>query len=173
MREIAELYGCEKSFDAVQEFRQSRGLEAITAMCFKAARISTVLIDGGLELDKKFDNSWLEKFVPFVGIILRVERLAERILDEVKCFYSAYLVPGFLTLHPEVGDYFCTRNSINYSCSVAKGHLITKFLMLNIIFGYTGVHLNPFLCPLFFTGDPTFLRAKFKHMPHKNSKAAV
>lgn len=68
---------------AVEEFRRSSGLEAITARCFKASGISTVLIDDGFELDKKHDINWHQKFVPSVGRILRIERLAEKILDEV------------------------------------------------------------------------------------------
>lgn len=82
LKEIAGLYGCEKSLDAVDEFRRSRGLEAITGLCFKAARISTVLIDDGLKLDKKYEISWHQNFIPCVGRILRVEDLAEKILDE-------------------------------------------------------------------------------------------
>lgn len=92
MKEIAELYGCEKSLDAVQEFRRSHGLEAITEMCFKAARISTVLIDDGLKLDKRHEISWHQNFIPCVGRILRVEDLAEKILDEVRYFFFFLLV---------------------------------------------------------------------------------
>lgn len=90
MKEIAELYGCEKSLDAVQEFRRSHGLEAITEMCFKAARISTVLIDDGLKLDKRHEISWHQNFIPCVGRILRVEDLAEKILAEVRYFFFSF-----------------------------------------------------------------------------------
>lgn len=69
--------------DAVEQFRHSSGLEVITETCFKAARISTVLIDDGFELDKTNDIKWHHKFVPSVGRLLRIERLAEKILDEV------------------------------------------------------------------------------------------
>lgn len=63
----------------------------MTSKCFGAARISAVLIDDGLELDKMHDVEWHKKFVPFVGRILRIERVAEKILDEVRylnCIYS-------------------------------------------------------------------------------------
>ncbi|KAJ8753951.1 hypothetical protein K2173_001849 [Erythroxylum novogranatense] len=82
LREIAELYGCENSLRAVEEYRRSNGLEAIASKCFKAGRISAVLIDDGLKLDKKHEVEWHKSFAPFVGRILRIERLAEEILDK-------------------------------------------------------------------------------------------
>ncbi|KAA3466345.1 Glutamate-ammonia ligase [Gossypium australe] len=81
LRDIAELYGTESSLDAVEQYRRSSGLQAISSKCFKAAGISAILIDDGLKLDKKHDIRWHKNFVPFVGRILRIERLAEEILD--------------------------------------------------------------------------------------------
>ncbi|KAK6126238.1 hypothetical protein DH2020_040010 [Rehmannia glutinosa] len=52
LREIAELYGSDLSMDAVQEYRSSSGVDSITNKCLKAARISAIFIDDGLELDK-------------------------------------------------------------------------------------------------------------------------
>ncbi|KAL0333405.1 UNVERIFIED_CONTAM: protein fluG [Sesamum angustifolium] len=83
LKEIAELYGSKSSLDAVQEYRFRSGLESVTAKCLEAARISAVLIDDGLELDKKHEIEWHKRFVPFVGRILRIERVAEKILDEM------------------------------------------------------------------------------------------
>lgn len=85
MREIAELYGSQCSLQSVEEYRRVSGLQSICSTCFKAAKISTILIDDGLELDKKHDLKWHESFAPFVGRILRIERVAEKILDEVRC----------------------------------------------------------------------------------------
>ncbi|KZV15221.1 protein fluG [Dorcoceras hygrometricum] len=82
LKEIAELYGLEISLGAVQEFRANSGVESITLKCLKAAGISTILIDDGLELDKKHDIEWHKAFVTYVGRILRIERVAEHILDE-------------------------------------------------------------------------------------------
>lgn len=87
MREISELYGSNSSFDAVQEYRSRCGVELVTTKCFKAARISVVLIDDGLELDKMYSIEWHKKFVPFVGRIVRIEREAEKILDEVRILF--------------------------------------------------------------------------------------
>ncbi|CAA0829710.1 Unknown protein [Striga hermonthica] len=82
LREIAELYGSDLSLDAVQEYRSRSGVESVTERCLKAARINAIFIDDGLELDKKLELEWHKKFVPFVGRILRIERVAEKILDE-------------------------------------------------------------------------------------------
>ncbi|CAI0469345.1 unnamed protein product [Linum tenue] len=81
LREIAELYGCENSLKAVEEHRRSLGLESIASACFKAAGISVVLIDDGLKLHKKHEIDWHKSYFPYVGRILRVERLAEEILE--------------------------------------------------------------------------------------------
>ena len=94
LKDIAELYGCENSLQAIEEFRRVNGLESISSTCFKAAKISAILIDDGIKFDKQHDIEWLKAFVPFIGRILRVEHLAETILDEVRyfeglsCFYS-------------------------------------------------------------------------------------
>ena len=84
LREVAELYGCEKSLESVEEHRRVAGLEAISSRCFEAARISAVLIDDGLNLDKMHGIDWHKSFVPTVGRILRIESLAEQILSEVR-----------------------------------------------------------------------------------------
>ncbi|XP_062001966.1 protein fluG-like [Rosa rugosa] len=82
LKEVAELYGCEKSLDAVEEHRRVAGLEAISSRCFEAARISALLFDDGLRLDKMHDIDWHKSFAPLVGRILRIESLAEQILSE-------------------------------------------------------------------------------------------
>ncbi|KAK6152355.1 hypothetical protein DH2020_014990 [Rehmannia glutinosa] len=95
LREIAELYGSDLSLDAVQEYRSSSGVDSITKKCLKAARISAILIDDGLELDKKYEIEWHKGFVPFVGRILRIERVAEKILDEVSPDGTAWTLDSF------------------------------------------------------------------------------
>ncbi|XP_010556518.1 PREDICTED: protein fluG isoform X2 [Tarenaya hassleriana] len=82
LREIAELYGTEASLEAVEEYRRRSGLDSIASMCFKEAGFSALLIDDGLKLDKKNHIDWHRSFVPFVGRVLRIESLAEEILDE-------------------------------------------------------------------------------------------
>nr|XP_043629896.1 protein fluG [Erigeron canadensis] len=82
LRDVAELYGSESTLQGVQEYRGSSGIKTISKVCFKAAGISTVLIDDGFILDKMLSIEKHRDFVPFVGRILRIERLAEEILDE-------------------------------------------------------------------------------------------
>nr|GEV68487.1 protein FluG [Tanacetum cinerariifolium] len=82
LRDIAELYGSELSLEGVQEYRKSAGIETISIMSFKAAGISALLIDDGLKLDKMLATAKHGDFVPFVGRILRIESLAEEIIDQ-------------------------------------------------------------------------------------------
>ncbi|XP_027363467.1 protein fluG [Abrus precatorius] len=82
LRDIAELYGAKLSLQGVEEYRGVSGIQSICSTCFKAARISAILIDDGLELDKKHDIEWHRSFTPFFGRILRIERVAEKILEQ-------------------------------------------------------------------------------------------
>lgn len=82
LRHIAELYGSELSLHGVEEYRKLSGLQSISSTCFEAARISAILIDDGIEFDKMHDIEWHKNVAPVVGRILRIERLAEKILDE-------------------------------------------------------------------------------------------
>lgn len=90
LKNIAELYGCDSSLQAVEEYRRAAGLQSICSICFEAANISAVLIDDGLKLDKKHGLDWHKSLVPFVGRILRIERLAEEILDQVSCIFQLF-----------------------------------------------------------------------------------
>ncbi|MCD7446026.1 hypothetical protein HAX54_031509 [Datura stramonium] len=87
LRELTELYGPSLSLSlglhTAQETRRSLGLEQSAITCFRAARICAVLIDDGIELHKMVDIEWHKIAVPMVGRILRVEHLAEKILDKV------------------------------------------------------------------------------------------
>ncbi|PSS32867.1 Protein fluG like [Actinidia chinensis var. chinensis] len=82
LRDIAELYGCESSLCGIEEYRRCSGLQSISSICFKASRFVAILIDDGIEFDKKHEIEWHRNFAPVVGRILRIERLAEKILDE-------------------------------------------------------------------------------------------
>lgn len=83
LKDVAELYGCEKTLHGVEEHRRLAGLQSISSTCFRAAGISAILIDDGLRLDKKHEIDWHKNFAPVVGRILRIEHLAEEILNEV------------------------------------------------------------------------------------------
>jgi glutamine synthetase len=82
LRDISELYGSEVLLESVEEYRKHSGLESISKLCFEAAKISAILIDDGIEFDKKLDIEWHQNFAPFVGRIVRIERLAEQILND-------------------------------------------------------------------------------------------
>ncbi|KAL9228092.1 hypothetical protein vseg_003706 [Gypsophila vaccaria] len=82
LREIAELYGCEPTLQSIEDYRSLSGIESISSTCFGAARFSGLLIDDGLNFDKKYEIEWHKSFVPFVGRILRIEHVAQKILDE-------------------------------------------------------------------------------------------
>lgn len=83
LRDIAELYKCEPSLDKVEDHRKSEGLASISSKCFGAANISAVFIDDGIMFDKMLDWQSHKSFVSAVGRILRIEHLAETILNEV------------------------------------------------------------------------------------------
>ncbi|XP_029125084.1 protein fluG-like isoform X2 [Cajanus cajan] len=83
LRDVAKLYGTEISLQSVEEYRRVSGIQSISSTCFKAARISAILMDDGMDMmDKVHDIEWHKSFVPFVGRILRTERVAERILEQ-------------------------------------------------------------------------------------------
>lgn len=81
VRDLAELYGCEKSFDGVESHRKSAGLHSIASNCFQASNISALLIDDGIQFDSMFDIEWHTTYVPFVARVVRIEHLAEQILN--------------------------------------------------------------------------------------------
>ncbi|KAK8561960.1 hypothetical protein V6N12_049015 [Hibiscus sabdariffa] len=102
LREIAQLYGTESSLEAVEQYRRLSGLQAISSKCFKAAGISAILIDDGLKLDNKHDIQWHKNFVPFVGRILRIEYLAEEILNGVSLYNCIAAYYTGLEINPHV-----------------------------------------------------------------------
>ncbi|CAF2168637.1 unnamed protein product [Brassica napus] len=95
LREVAQLYGSEVSLEAIEKHRQTLGLHSLTSKCFNEARISALLIDDGLKLDKKHDTEWHRNFVPYVGRVLRIETLAEQILDEESPDDSSWTLDSF------------------------------------------------------------------------------
>ncbi|XP_042499937.1 protein fluG isoform X1 [Macadamia integrifolia] len=82
LRDIAELYGCEASLQGIETHRRSLGLQSISSKCFGAAKIAAILIDDGLELDKMHELEWHRSCVPVVHRVLRIEVLAQKILNE-------------------------------------------------------------------------------------------
>lgn len=83
LRDIAALYGCEASLEKVEEFRKAQGLSSIGSKCFQAANVSAILVDDGLALDKMLELEAHKEFVPTVSRVLRIEWLAETIINDV------------------------------------------------------------------------------------------
>ncbi|XP_058077224.1 protein fluG [Magnolia sinica] len=82
LRDLSRLYGCEATLNGVESHRRSSGLLSIGSKCFRASKISAVFIDDGIEFDKMYDIEWHRCFGPAVARILRIEHLAEKILDQ-------------------------------------------------------------------------------------------
>ncbi|KAJ4869846.1 glutamate-ammonia ligase [Raphanus sativus] len=95
LREVAQLYGTEVSLEAIEKYRQTLGVRSLTTKCFNEARISALLIDDGLELDKKHDIKWHRNHVQFVGRVLRIETLAEQVLHEECPDNSSWTLDSF------------------------------------------------------------------------------
>jgi len=81
---------------SVEEYRKVSGIESITSTCLKTAKFSAILIDDGIEMDKRNEIQWLKNFTPLVGRILRTERVAEQILEQVRYQYTFTLLMFFI-----------------------------------------------------------------------------
>lgn len=102
LRDIAALYNCEASLEKVEEFRKAEGLKSIASKCFQAANISAILIDDGIPFDKMLDLESHKAFAPVVGRVLRIERLAETVINDVSIFLLFLCQQGvasFLPIH--------------------------------------------------------------------------
>lgn len=78
--------------DKVEDHRKSAGLVSISSKCFKAANLSAIFFDDGIQFDKMHDWEWHSSFAPAVGRILRIEHLAETILNDVSTFRFHHLI---------------------------------------------------------------------------------
>ncbi|KAF8672674.1 hypothetical protein HU200_049368 [Digitaria exilis] len=96
VRDIASLYNCEASLEKVEEFRRTEGLKSIASKCFQAANISVILIDDGIPFDKMLDLESHKAFAPVVGRVLRIERLAETIINDESLSGSGWTLDSFI-----------------------------------------------------------------------------
>ncbi|XP_078427645.1 nodulin/glutamine synthase-like protein [Wolffia australiana] len=96
LREIAGLYGCGASLAEVEDHRRMSGLPSISSKCFASANLCALLIDDGLYLDKMHELEWHRKLGPSVGRVLRIEHLAETILNEEKRAHSHITLDSFI-----------------------------------------------------------------------------
>ena len=111
LRDIAALYNCKPLLEKVEKFRSAEGLKSIGSKCFQAANISVILIDDGIAFDKMLDLESHKAFAPVVGRVLRIERLAETIINDVSVFLL------FLSLG--ITFFFCIHFFLLLSAKVA------------------------------------------------------
>lgn len=85
----------------MENHRKFAGLHSISSKCFEAANISAVFIDDGIQFDKMHDWQWHKSFAPAVGRILRIEHLAETILNDVNSssLFSHLMFTSRVSLH--------------------------------------------------------------------------
>lgn len=126
LRDVAELYGTEVSLQGVEEYRRVSGLQSITSTCLKAAKISAILIDDGIQMDKKNEIEWHKNFIPFAGRILRTERVAEQILEQGLSNGSSWTIDSF------------TEAYVSKLRSVAK----EIYALKSIVAYYGGLEIN-------------------------------
>lgn len=81
---------------AIEQYRKAEGLAAISEKCFDAANIEFVLLDDGLTMDKMVSLGWHRKYIPGVHRVLRIETVAEAILNQ------AIIHPS---LHPSIHQF--------------------------------------------------------------------
>ena len=91
LRDIANLYDCDASLAEIEHYRSTHDTGVLSSKCFKSSNVSAVLIDDGLQLDKMYDLEWHKNIIPNVYRVLRIERLAEDILNEVLNIPIPYL----------------------------------------------------------------------------------
>jgi hypothetical protein len=87
LRDIAALYNCDASLEKVEEFRRAQGLSSITSKCFQAAKISAVVVDDWATFDNMLELESPKAFVPKVYRVLRIENLAETIINGVSVVF--------------------------------------------------------------------------------------
>ncbi|XP_027933918.1 protein fluG-like [Vigna unguiculata] len=126
LRDVAELYGTEVSLQSVEEYRKVSGIESITSTCLKTAKFSAILIDDGIEMDKRNEIQWLKNFTPLVGRILRTERVAEQILEQGLSNGSSWTIDSF------------TEAYVSKLRSVAK----EIYALKSIVAYYGGLEIN-------------------------------
>jgi hypothetical protein len=95
LKDIAELYKCEASLEKVEEFRKAKGLSSISSKCFQAANISSILMDDGIQFDRMLELESHKDFVPTVGRVLRIEWVAETIINDDSFSGSSWTLDSF------------------------------------------------------------------------------
>jgi hypothetical protein len=85
LRDIALLLACEPTEEAILEQRTRLGLERLTELCCRAAKLDTLLLDDGFLPEAILPLEWHQRFVP-VRRLLRLEMLAQNLFSQVTAF---------------------------------------------------------------------------------------
>jgi hypothetical protein len=82
--QLAKLYGCEPTWDAVKKARDSLSYEELCEKCMKPTGIASLLLDDGLDgiQDLCYDYKWHDRFTSTPSKrIVRVEIVAQVIIS--------------------------------------------------------------------------------------------
>lgn len=82
LQELGAMYGVDANVAALKAHRETLGLEAVSEKCFGGANIECVLLDDGLTMDRMLGMGWHRKYVPSVHRVLRIETVAEAVLNQ-------------------------------------------------------------------------------------------
>lgn len=89
LRDIAALLACEPDAEAIVDRRRELGLEALAARCLEASNLAAIYLDDGFLPDAVLPWQWHRRYLP-VGRILRLEHLAEKLMD-TEATFDAFL----------------------------------------------------------------------------------
>ena len=87
VRQLAVLYDCAPSLADVLAARQALSLKNRTALCVERSNLRCMLLDDGLMPGQIMSWDWHQQFVP-VKRLLRIEALAEKVMQDENCFES-------------------------------------------------------------------------------------
>jgi hypothetical protein len=78
--QLAQLYGCDPTFEAVKRARDAMGYQELCDLCMKATGILSLLLDDGIDRLEElcYDYKWHDRFAATPSKrIVRVEVLAQ------------------------------------------------------------------------------------------------
>ena len=85
LRDIATLFNCDPTEEAIHHYRETLGLEPLARQCFDAANLESILLDDGFMPNAILPCSWHQQFTS-VHRLIRLEYLAEQLIANVDRF---------------------------------------------------------------------------------------
>jgi predicted TIM-barrel fold metal-dependent hydrolase len=105
LKDLAEVLGCEPDTRSIEHRRATLGLDALTALSVKSAKLGGVLLDDGLSPGTTMPTEWHARRLP-VARLVRMERIVEDLLATKRTFVG--LRDGFraaLEAGPHIAGY--------------------------------------------------------------------